>query len=97
MMYAVPTMLVLGVLTWLWLQIMYMGLFRPDSQEAKAIDIGEQGEKIASSVIQTKYQELGPVTWHESCVGSLFVGIVVLWFFRKPDFIPGWPTYITDL
>ncbi|KAJ8668185.1 hypothetical protein QAD02_009848 [Eretmocerus hayati] len=97
MLYAVPASFVMGIMTWLWLQIVYMGLFRKNSDEARAVDIGEEGEAIAAKVVQTKYQELGPVTWHESAVGVLFVTIVVLWFFRKPDFIPGWPTYITDL
>ena len=90
-------MLVMGLLTWLWLQIMYMGLFRSRSNDAKAVDIGEEGEKIAATVIENKYKELGPITWHESAIGFLFVSIVLLWFFRKPDFIPGWPTYITNL
>lgn len=97
MVYAVPAMLLMGFLTWLWLQVVYMGLFRKKSDEAKAIDIGEEGERIATRVIETKYRELGPVTWHEFSIGVLFVSIVLLWFFRKPDFIPGWPTYVTDL
>lgn len=95
--YAVPTMIIMGLLTWLWLQIMYMGLFRSQSDEAKAIDIGKEGENVATRVIEAKYQELGPITWHESVVGVMFLSIVLLWFFRKPDFIDGWPTYITDL
>ena len=95
-MYAVPVMLLMGFLTWLWLQIMYMGLFRPRSEEAQAVDIGEEGERVAANVIDSRYKELGPITWHESSVGILFITIVLLWFFRKPDFIRGWPTYITD-
>jgi sodium-dependent dicarboxylate transporter 2/3/5 len=97
MVYAVPVMLLMGALTWLWLQIMYMGLFRSTSSDAKAIDIGDEGERIATKVIESKYKELGPITWHESSIGFLFVSIVLLWFFRKPDFIPGWPSFITDL
>ncbi|XP_011495212.1 PREDICTED: protein I'm not dead yet-like [Ceratosolen solmsi marchali] len=97
MVYAVPVMVIMGGLTWLWLQIMYMGLFRSNSNDAKAIDIGDEGEKIATAVIENKYKELGPITWHESSIGFLFISIVLLWFFRKPDFIPGWPSYITDL
>lgn len=96
MVYAVPAMLIMGLLTWLWLQIMYMGLFRPTSSDAKAIDIGDEGERIATSVIEAKYKELGPISWHESCIGTLFVAILMLWFFRKPDFIRGWPTYLTN-
>lgn len=97
MLYAVPVMLIMGFLVWLWLQIMYMGLFRPKSKEARDIDIGKQGEQVAAKVIEERYRELGPVTWHESCVGILFLCVVFLWFFRKPEFIPGWPSFVTDL
>lgn len=97
MLYAVPVMLLMGLLTWIWLQVMYMGMFRPASKDARAIDIGEEGEKIAAAVIEKKYKELGPISWHESCVGILFVAVVLLWFFRNPGFMPGWPTYITKL
>lgn len=90
-------MLLMGLLTWLWLQVMYMGMFRPESKDARAIDIGAQGETVAAAVIQKKYKELGPITWHESSVGVLFVTVVLLWFFRSPGFARGWPTYITNL
>lgn len=97
MVYAVPASFLMGILTWLWLQILFMGLFRKNSKDAKAIDIGEEGERIATRVIENKYKELGPITWHESSMAFLFISVVLLWFFRKPDFIPGWPTLITDL
>lgn len=96
MLYSVPPMLLMGFLTWLWLHVMYMGMFRPRSKDAQAVDIGEQGEKVAAAVIEKKYKELGPITWHESIVGTLFVSVVLLWFLRSPGFVPGWPTYITD-
>ncbi|EZA59528.1 hypothetical protein DMN91_011334 [Ooceraea biroi] len=97
MLYSVPPMLLMGFLTWLWLQIMYMGLFRPKSKDARAIDIGQQGERVAAAVIEKRYKELGPISWHESSVGVLFILVVILWFFRSPGFMQGWPTYITDL
>lgn len=52
---------------------------------------------IAADVIEKKYKELGPITWHESSVGVLFVMVVLLWFFRNPGFTKGWPSYITNL
>ncbi|XP_012251937.2 protein I'm not dead yet [Athalia rosae] len=97
MYYAIPQMLVCAVLTWLWLQIMYMGLFRPNSKDAQAINIGKEGEKIAENVINQKYKELGPITWHESAVAGLFGIVILMWFFRKPGFMTGWPQLITDL
>ncbi|XP_046591217.1 protein I'm not dead yet-like [Neodiprion lecontei] len=97
MCYAVPPMLICGFLIWIWLQIMYMGMFRPNSKDAQDINIGREGEKIAENVIQQKYKDLGPITWHESCVAILFVLVIFMWFFRKPGFVPGWPTYITSM
>lgn len=97
MLYSVPPMLLMGFLTWVWLQVLYMGMFRSESKDAQAINIGTQGEKVAASVIEKKYKELGSITWHESSVGVLFITVVLLWFFRSPGFVRGWPTYITSL
>ncbi|XP_017756022.1 PREDICTED: protein I'm not dead yet [Eufriesea mexicana] len=97
MLYSVPPMLLMGFLTWVWLQVLYMGMFRSKSKDAQAINIGTQGEKVAASVIEKKYKELGSITWHESSVGVLFIIVVLLWFFRSPGFVRGWPTYITSL
>ena len=97
MIYGIPLMLIMGFLTWLWLQILYMGLFRPKSKDAEAVNIGAEGERIAANVIDSRYKELGPMTWHESCVGVLFIVVVFLWFFKKPDFIPGWADLISPI
>ncbi|OAD57871.1 Protein I'm not dead yet [Eufriesea mexicana] len=58
MLYSVPPMLLMGFLTWVWLQVLYMGMFRSKSKDAQAINIGTQGEKVAASVIEKKYKEL---------------------------------------
>lgn len=97
MCYAVPPMLVCGFLIWLWLQVMYMGMFRPNSKDAQAINIGREGEKVAADVIDQKYKALGSISWHEFCVAILFIVVIFMWFFRKPGFVAGWPSYITDL
>jgi solute carrier family 13 (sodium-dependent dicarboxylate transporter), member 2/3/5 len=46
------------------------------------------------TLIASKYAELGPMTYHEANVLTLFITLVLLWFFRKPDFIPGWASLL---
>lgn len=89
-------MLITMILTWVWMQFLYMGLFRPGSKDAKSIRIGKQGELVAQKLIRQKLIELGPVSFHEGAVGLLFCVSVLLWFFRQPQFITGWAELITD-
>lgn len=92
----VPIMLITMLLSWVWLQFVFMGLFRPNSPEAKQTKIGPQGELVARKLIKQKLDEMGPITFHEVAVGTLFILSVFLWFFRKPQFIPGWAEQITQ-
>ncbi|KRT86471.1 hypothetical protein AMK59_303, partial [Oryctes borbonicus] len=58
----VPIMLLTMFLTWLWLQILYMGMFRPKSADAQATKVGKQGEIVATKLIRQKLEEMGPMS-----------------------------------
>ncbi|XP_059486392.1 Na(+)/citrate cotransporter-like isoform X2 [Neocloeon triangulifer] len=88
MIFNVPMMLLNILMAWLWLQIVYMGLCR----KGKSSDEGNP--KAVRQLISTKYRELGPMSYHEANVLALFIILILLWFFRKPDFIPGWASLL---
>ncbi|KAF4516896.1 hypothetical protein B566_EDAN011241 [Ephemera danica] len=92
MLFNVPVMLVNVVLAWLWLQVMYMRLFTRCCTKTDTSQDEAMANKAAAvrRQISRRYAELGEVTWHEGSVLVLFITLVLLWFFRKPEFISGW-------
>lgn len=94
-MFNIPPMLINTVVTWAYLQWCFMGMFRPNSKEAKEFQMGEEGEKVATQVIVKRYKELGPISQHEISVALLFILSVALFFFRAPGFITGWAEWVT--
>lgn len=96
MMLNVPIMLLIMYISVIWLQVWFMGLFRPNSVDAKKIRVGTQGETVARRLIGQKIEEMGPMSFHEKAVGLCFILSIILWFFRKPQFIAGWAELITQ-
>ncbi|NXK36985.1 S13A2 protein, partial [Piprites chloris] len=102
--FAFPTMIVLLVLAWIWLQILYLGFNFKENFGCTANPSARAKEKEAYGVIQEENRKLGRMKFAEVAVLILFVLLVVLWFTRDPGFAPGWATnifnkkkkYVTD-
>ncbi len=95
MFFALPLSLLLLLITYFYLYFLF---FRT----------GKEKLRIETDLIQKEYKMLGPTSYEEKWVLSLFVLLAFLWLFRKPieigeNFvIPGWaeifsnPSWITD-
>lgn len=83
MLFGVPTMILCLIGAFIWLMFLYT-CRRPKMTRQ------DNNSKFVKQIIQTKYDDLGPITFHEVSVLLLFIFVVLLWFFRDPQFIDGW-------
>lgn len=93
MKFAMPLTVVNIMAAWVWLQILFMGLFR---KEKKMVMTKDQSKNVRE-LIRKKYDELGPMSFHEGSTLTLFIAVVLLWFFREPGFITGWAKLVSDV
>lgn len=96
MSYGTPVSLISTFLTWIWMQTFFMGMFRPNSEDAKKYEMTKDSTEITARAIAARYKELGPMKSCEYWVAFCFGSAILLWIFRKPGFITGWPKLITD-
>ena len=49
----------------------------------------DEKERLIKKVMKERHESLGPMSAHELSVFVCFVTVIVLWFFRRPLFMPG--------
>ncbi|PAA86249.1 hypothetical protein BOX15_Mlig033333g1 [Macrostomum lignano] len=85
MFFAMPVSVLCLGLSWLWLQVSFLGLrslVRPKKIPKKDEDRIKQG-------LIKEYQQLGPLSFPEVLVLLLFALTIGLWISREPG-VPGW-------
>ena len=105
MAYAIFPMLLNLAICWVWLQLFYIGIpvreiidrFRKKNSGTGTGADRRDGKSSCNDVddhvrevLLKQYTDLGSMNFHEIGVLSLFVILVMLWFFREPQFMPGW-------
>ncbi|XP_045559694.1 solute carrier family 13 member 5 isoform X1 [Salmo salar] len=99
--FSFPNMVLMLIISWLWLQSMYLGC---NMKKLFGCGTNKDGDKEPYGMIKNEYKKLGSVSFAEGCILVLFVLLVLLWFTREPGFMPGWATvlfnkdrlYVTD-
>lgn len=82
-LYCAPIMLLNTLLTWLWLQILFMGLFRPRSEDAVALIVTEESAEAVKENIILNYRAMGGITAAEIQVAILLVVFQFVLAFRS--------------
>ena len=61
-----------------------------EAVETTEVDGDYRSPTKVRNVIRQQYKELGPMNFHQAGVLSCFVILILLWFFREPQFMTGW-------
>jgi len=93
MVVGVPIAAINTLLTWIWLQIYFLGCSQFFARREK--NSKNDGLQLKSK-LEDQYRKLGPMTYHEKSIITLFSVFILLCFFKKPQIFPGWQDLIPD-
>lgn len=89
--YNAPGGILMLILAYIWLSTFYLGLRLKDVKSLLKCGAKKtNAEKRVQNVIKREYDALGSIKWGEVTVAIVFIATVLLWFFRKPGFMPGY-------
>lgn len=88
--FGVPTSLAMVLITWLWLQIVYLGF-----RGCRSRTDPEKDERVRV-VIRQQYQKLGPISFGQGAVMAHFLCLAILWITRDLGGEFGWGMIFKD-
>ncbi|KPM09103.1 solute carrier family 13-like protein 3 [Sarcoptes scabiei] len=88
-LYNLPGLIILVFFLWIFLCWIFI------ANKKSHLDT-KQNEQHVYEILRLQYQKLGPISFHEQAVLLLFGLLLMLWFFRAPDFMSGWTTIFSE-